>query len=597
MGLRIRQIAALAIVAAAVAAATSLVSAAVLARTMVTNAHNGAELIGRSLYHQASRVIRQHAMVELRAALAEDAGLRSYADAIIGYSTTVLYVAITDADGVVIFHSDPELQDTRLPQTLSLREFSERTALGQLWALNRAKGGLSIDLPFGVEDDSPYGSVQVAVSGLLLKGSLQSAVMVNTAMATAVVLLAFVVSFFLANRLLAPLAALREQLARIDVGADQPSLDLRTTADVDRIAEFFGSLSERLRQHPQDEPSLSLNTLVTGMNDAVVVLGADCTVLTMNDPAGRLFDPRVAVRGRRLETLLPADHPMRQLVHETLERGASEFIGPVPVFDGSETADYMLNANLLSESDHTSGVLVIARDLQRLSRLASQLSYAQKLASLGRLSSGVAHELRNPLNAMTMHLAILRKKMAAGSPDAGRHVAVLEEELGRLDRVVKGFLEFSRPEEIRLQRLDLEEVLEVSVNRMRPRADEQGIEVNVRYDPELPPIIGNFQLLEQAFVNLLTNSCEAMPDGGRIDVSTSRSNGQIVLEIEDSGCGIPQELLPKVFDLYVTTKQDGSGVGLSVVYRIVQLHGGEVQIDSEPGRGTRATISLEVGTL
>ena len=154
MGLRIRQIAALAIVAAAVAAATSLVSAAVLARTMVTNARDGAELIGHSLYHQASRVIRQHAMVELRAALAEDAGLRSYADAIIGYSTTLLYVAITYADDVVLFHSDPELLDARLPETLSLKELSERAALGQLWGLNRAKGGMWIDLPFGVEDDS-----------------------------------------------------------------------------------------------------------------------------------------------------------------------------------------------------------------------------------------------------------------------------------------------------------------------------------------------------------------------------------------------------------------------------------------------------------
>lgn len=598
MEFRGRQIAALAFVAAAVAAATSLVSAALLTRTMVSDARDGAELIGRALYHQASRVIRQHAIVELRDALAEDEGLRSYADAVVGYSPTILYVAITDADSVVIFHSDPERQGATLPAGISLQEFSERTPLRQLWALGWAKGGLVLDQPFSVESDSPYGSVQVAVSALLLKHDLQSAATVNAMLATAVVLFAFIVSLYIANRLLAPLAALRKQLARIDVGQDQPALELRTKADVDRIAEFFGSLSERLGADQQlDESGLSLDTLVTGLDDAVVVLSADCTILSLNEPARRLLDSRTAVPGRRLEELLPEAHPVRRLVDEALERGVSEVIGPVPVSDNGGTTDYLLNATLLRESGRTSGVLVTARDLRHLSHLASQLSYAQKLASLGRLTSGVAHELRNPLNAMTMHLTILRKKIAEGSSDSARHVAVLQEELGRLGRVVKGFLEFSRPEEIQLQRLDLKEVIRVSVNRVRYQTDEHGIVVGVRCDPQLPPVTASFQLLEQAVVNLLTNSCEAMPGGGRIDVSASRSNGQVVLAIEDNGPGIPQELLPKIFNLYVTTKESGSGVGLSLVYRIAQLHGGEARIDSEPGRGTRVTISLKEGTF
>jgi signal transduction histidine kinase len=132
---------------------------------------------------------------------------------------------------------------------------------------------------------------------------------------------------------------------------------------------------------------------------------------------------------------------------------------------------------------------------------------------------------------------------------------------------------------------------------MQHLADEHGISLNFQSGPQLPPIIANFQLLEQAFVNLITNSCEAMPDGGRIDVSTHHSNGHVVLDIADSGPGIPEDLVDKVFDLYVTTKESGSGVGLSLVYRIVQLHGGDVRIESEPGKGTRATITLKESTL
>jgi nitrogen fixation/metabolism regulation signal transduction histidine kinase len=581
-----------------VAAATSLVSAALLARTKVADALEGAEVLSLVLYDQASQVIRQHSMEELRVALATDEGLRSFADAIVGYSPTLLYLAISDVDGVVIFHSDAERQDAPLPPTTSLREFSERSALGQFWGIGRSQDALLYERPFSVEGDKPFGNFQVAVSALLVEKDLMAAVRINTVLATSVVLIAFVVSFYIGNRLLAPLVALRDQLARISVAEDQPSLDVRTEADVGRVAEFFDSLSKRLAaDHRLDESGLSLHTLVTGLNDAVVVLAADRTILSLNESARRLLGSETTLPGQQLEELLAADHPLREVVDEALERGRAEAIKPVPVAETSETVNYMLSANRLSESDRTSGVIVTARDLRQLSRLASQLSYAQKLASLGRLTSGVAHQLRNPLNAMVMHLAILRKKIAANSSDSGRHVAVLEEELGRLDRVVKGFLDFSRPEDIELQRLDVEEVIQVAINRMRHLANEQAISMSFRSDPDLPPITANFQLLEQAFVNLITNSCEAMPDGGRIDVSASRSNGQVVLVIEDSGPGIPEELQEKIFDLYVTTKEGGSGVGLSLVYRIVQLHGGDVRIESEPGRGTRARITLKESTL
>jgi len=455
-----------------------------------------------------------------------------------------------------------------------------------------------LDRQLSVEGDQPFGTVRVAVSAVLLKRDLRAALRVYALLATSIVLVAFLVSFYIANRLLAPLVSLREQLRRFEVGEDQPSLDLQTDADVSRVAEFFDSLSKRLAaDHRLDESGLSLNALVTGLNDAVVVLATDRTILSLNETARRLLDTESSLTGQRLEELVPADHPLRVVVDEALERGSAEAIQPVPIAGESEPVDYLLNAARLSESDRTSGVLVTARDLRRLSHLASQLSYAQKLASLGRLTSGVSHQLRNPLNAMTMHLAILRKKIATGSSDATRHVAVLEEELGRLDRVVKGFLEFSRPEEIVLRRLDVEEVIQVAVNRMQHLADEHGITLNFQSGPQLPPIIANFQLLEQAFVNLITNSCEAMPDGGRIDVSTHCSNGHVVLDIADSGPGIPEDLVDKVFDLYVTTKESGSGVGLSLVYRIVQLHGGDVRIESEPGKGTRATITLKESTL
>ena len=598
MDFRGRQIATLTVVAAAVAVATSLVSATLLARTIVDDAREGAELLARALYHQASRIMRQHPLDELRQALATDEGLRSYSEAVIGYSPTVQYLAISDASGVVIFHSDPTRRGSQQGPTISLESFAGRTPLDQLWALSRARGPLVVDLPFSVEGNAPFGTVHVAVSTVLLKRELVSKVALGALLASGVVLVAFALSFLVANRLLAPIRVLRAQLARIDIGTDQPPLDFSTEADVGRIAEFFDSLSRRLDADQRlGESGLSLKTLITNLNDAVIVLGPDRTILSLNDAARRIFEPKTATSGRTLDELLDRTHPVREVIEEALERGRAESIRSVPMAGNGESISFLLSAKRLSQAERTRGVIATARDLQRLSRLASQLSYAQKLASLGRLTSGVAHELRNPLNAMTMHLVILRKKIAAGSAEAVRHVDVLEEELRRLDRVVKGFLEFSRPEEIELEQLEIDSVLRGAIGRVRPLTEEKGVALELEVQPPLPTIVANSHLLEQAFVNLLKNSYEATPPGGRIEVTASRGETGVDIVIGDTGVGIPNDLLPKIFNLYFTTKEAGSGVGLSLVYRVVQLHGGEVAVDSEPGQGTRVKITLQEGAL
>jgi signal transduction histidine kinase len=597
-GIRGRQIATLTIIVAAVALATSAVSVVLLAQTQVAAARDNAELLAQGLFYQARRVIRQVPPEELPNAFATDRGLHSYAEAVIGYSPTVLYVAIADANDVVIFHSDPLKEGMQADDAEALIEIADRNALLQLWKLGQASGPLVVDKPFSVEGDRPFGTVYVAISGLLLKKQLYKTATINALVAAGVVLLAFGVATYLANRMLAPLDVLRERLASIDVGENQPPLDLRTEEDISRVAEFFDSLGQRLESEQRlDESGLSLNTLLAGMNDAVLVLAADRTILSLNAAAGQLLGAETRP-GRRIDELLATDHPVQVLVDEALTHGRPDTIRTVALTVDEQTVEYLLTAHLLREPTRRSGVLVTARNMQQLSQLASQLSYAQKISSLGRLTSGVAHELRNPLNAMTMHLTILRKKIANGSAEAERHVDVLEEELRRLHRVVKGFLEFSRPDEIELQPVDIKEILGDAVKRVRPLAETNEVEIEIEPQPDLPPIIANFHLLEQAFVNVLTNSCEASPDGGRIHITTGRgADGGIAATVQDSGSGIPPESLAKVFDLYYTTKPEGSGVGLALVYRIAQLHGGDVDVQSEPGAGTRVTISLPGGSV
>jgi PAS domain S-box-containing protein len=594
VGFRGKQIATLTLVAGAVALATSLMNATALARLGVAEIQSRAELLAQTLYHQASRVIREQAGQDIRTALRSNAALRSEVDAMVGYSPTTLYVAITDALGVAILHSDPRQEGVFVETADSLAEFANRSPLSQLWALGRGHQVLEVELPFLV-DGKPFGSIRVAVSTLFLKEELAGAIARNAALAAGVVLLSFIASFYLANRLLAPIEMLRRELARIDTGSEGPPLDLRNEEDVSRVADFFASMSRRLAddRRLRESGEAWLETMLGGFADAVMVVSRERRILSLNHPASELLGRSPSdLQGKPLSEVLPPDDPLQLIVEEAF--AAQQAVGPriVPLRVADREVPHTLTAQRLGEAD-VFGVMVSARDMEKLARLGSHLSYSQKLAALGRLTSGVAHEIKNPLNAMVIHVELLRQKLGKGSPEARGYLDVLEEEIRRLDGVIQGFLKFTRPEELQLEAIRIEEVLSEASRLLVGEVERNGIRMETHIAPDLPQVYGDRELLQQAVLNLLINACEAMPEGGELRLTASHpEEGRVVLDIQDTGVGIEADELPKIFDLYYTTKSRGSGIGLSMVYRIIQLHDGEVKVDSTPGQGTRFTITL-----
>jgi signal transduction histidine kinase len=223
---------------------------------------------------------------------------------------------------------------------------------------------------------------------------------------------------------------------------------------------------------------------------------------------------------------------------------------------------------------------------------------------LGRLMAGVAHEVKNPLNAMTIHLELLKQKLAAVREpitvpavvgaltttrpnDLSKHVNIIADEIKRLDQVVVGFLKFARPDELKLQPVHLASLISEVVSMTAPDAERRGIAIKTECPPSVPEINADPGMLQQALLNLALNACQAMPDGGTLRITCRAAGRQrVAVDVEDTGIGIPPEHLGRIFDLYFTTKEKGSGIGLSMVFRIVQLHDGEVEVQSIPGRGT-----------
>jgi signal transduction histidine kinase len=226
-----------------------------------------------------------------------------------------------------------------------------------------------------------------------------------------------------------------------------------------------------------------------------------------------------------------------------------------------------------------------------LERMASQLDVATRLAAISRLTGGVAHEIKNPLNAIGLRLELLRARLGEPDQELFGEIDVLSKEVHRLDRVVKTFLDFSRPLDVHLQDIDLGVLASEVTEFITPQARLANIEMDFSVPSEPAPMRGDSDLLKQAILNLMTNAMDAMPGGGRLRVRAEKGGDKLILEISDTGSGIPPELRAKVFQLYFTTKPKGTGIGLAMTYRAVQLHNGTISFKSEADSGT--TFRLE----
>ena len=219
---------------------------------------------------------------------------------------------------------------------------------------------------------------------------------------------------------------------------------------------------------------------------------------------------------------------------------------------------------------------------------------SRRIAMVGRLTAGVAHEMKNPLNAMTIHLELLKQKLTSGRP-ALEHAEVIEQEIRRLDQRIQGFLRFVRPEESSFGPVALAPLITSVAHAVQPEAQRAGVAIELGCTDAALYVEGDAAQLRDVFLNLAQNAIQAMPRGGRLSMSCSAmANRRVRVRVEDTGVGIAPENLTKIFELYYTTKERGTGVGLSMVYRTIQIHNGEIDVESTVGVGTTFIIVLPV---
>jgi signal transduction histidine kinase len=238
------------------------------------------------------------------------------------------------------------------------------------------------------------------------------------------------------------------------------------------------------------------------------------------------------------------------------------------------------------------GALVTLHDLESVEEIESELELSRRMAAIGRLTSGVGHEVKNPINAIVVHMELLKNKLGDASGPAMRHLEIIDSEIHRLDRVVQMLVDFSRPVELQLVEQDLRSV----VDDVLSLAIAEFSTHNVTLESFLPskPLIAKVDtdLLKQAALNVILNGAQSMPEGGKLKVVLEEDRKTAVLRVTDQGPGIPEEIREKIFDLYFTTKSTGSGIGLTMTYRILQLHHGSIEVQSSLGGGTEFILRI-----
>jgi signal transduction histidine kinase len=610
LGIKGKQVLGVTLIVGAVAAGLSLMHLARLARVSLDESKSRAELVGKAIFHRAFQAV-EDARDPVQA-LKNDPGLRSIVESSV-YAPNVTFAAIVDTTGVAVVHAFPGQEGRQLPTNENLEDLISSPAWTQLRQIYTEGKTYEYRQPL-LLGDAEFGSIRIGVSTLLIRNDLRASL--GSAVQAALIALAIAVfgAMVLSQILLRPIHVIRSGLTRLGKGEFGVRLDLEADDEFRELGTFFNTVSAQLSA---DRSQIAnLESSFEHLEDAVAIINPNSEVLFANAAAEHLL-PGVAA-GQPLDAVLPADHALRRLAAETLVTRQSR--GPFPAAFAASRGDQgerlILSHPVQDASGALVGVMLIVRNLEYLSQVQSTLRYSRKLAALGRLSAGVAHEVKNPLNAMMIHLELLRQQfqpatfvrrgasresaVAVAAPaapamdtaDALSHVDVIAAEIRRLDEVVQGFIKFTRPEDLKLQSVALSDLFDEVVPILQPEADRAGVQVTVSGEGA-PPVNGDPAMLRQAFLNLGLNACQAMPAGGTLRIACeSVRDRRVRITFTDSGVGIKPEHLKRIFDLYFTTKEKGSGIGLSMVYRTVQMHDGEIEVESTPGLGTTFRLLL-----
>ncbi|MFL6428624.1 MAG: sensor histidine kinase [Acidobacteriaceae bacterium] len=567
----------------------------------------------------------------LRAAVAQalqhDQGLNEQLSAVNRYSPTVYDVAIADSNGRALLSTDPTQDNVDLPK----RENYERLLHGGVFTTVRTFFGppRTYNIVLLLERaHQPFLSVQVGIRTTFLRTVFAPWIWASLTFTGIAILSSLLVAALLANLALQPIEQISLRLDTLEApGFDQdgetlppepaklpppkegagwmrPAATLIRPSSEDavvQVSDKIERIGRRMRNVEEVFSALkeNLDSIMANLQDGILLFTAEGRAALVSDSVERFLGiPRIRLFGGSVNSIFSLETKLGRLVRDAFETGRTLDQEEIETETGRRvqvSLDFVVEQSNFDQDEAPGaslGALLTLHDLESVRELESELELSRRLAAIGRLTSGVGHEVKNPINAIVVHLELLRNKLSGPDARAMRHLEIIESEIQRLDRVVQTLVDFSRPVELQLKEQDLRRI--VSGVLMLASAELETHDVRVSsHMPERPMIAKvDADLIKQAILNVVLNGAQAMAQGGELHVTLREEGRMAAIEIADSGSGIPDDIRAKIFDLYFTTRKDGSGIGLAMTYRIIQLHSGSIDVQSKQNIGSTFTLKL-----
>ncbi len=590
----------------AVVASISVIYVATLTRQVIRQTNDRAEFVAHQAFLQAQQALSDAAArgegpvssspedltAWVRRTIELSSGWNSAVDGALGYTNSIYEITISDRAGMVLVSSDATLPGHPIYQRPGVSALVHSSFLHQLRVLYGPPVSYEVTLPFNLASQ-PFGEIRVAVSTALLRHELSPPLQSAFAFALGAILISSLLAALLSTAALAPLEGIATQLDRISAG-DSDFEPIARADEFGLVSNKISRIGRELRDVREIFSTLrdNLNQIMTNLQDGLLLFNAEGRAVLASPSMGAFLGRQSSqLIGQYASAIFPEGHPIRGALVLRGEHIQAVEEAEVRLESSGTSRRASLSAQAVSEDGTNMGILLTLRDLESMERISSELQVSERLAAFGRVTAGVAHEVKNPLNSMRVWLEVLRSNLPA-EPEPQQAVTMLDGEIERLDRVVKTFLDFSRPVELAWEDAPLEELLEEVLLSARPAIQRAGIALQTHIPRPFPAVRMDRHLIHQALLNLVLNACDAMPAGGRLTITLTQDGEMAEVRVADTGRGIAPENQPKIFQLFFTTRAGGTGMGLANSFRFVQLHNGSIEFQSGSGQGTTFRIRL-----
>jgi PAS domain S-box-containing protein len=544
--------------------------------------------------------------------LQTDANLNDMLESVVGTSFIVYDAAIVDLNGAAILDTRPALNGKPVPDRSPLSVLHDASFRRQMRMIYGPSKVYDASTPLEF-DNQVFGSVRVGVSTVFLRNELTPKLQQALFFCVVSVFCSLVLAALVSNVALGPLKAIARDLDSASGGDPLPDENTRGDDEVGLVSLKIAHLGRRIRDTNEIFTALKDNVeqVMTKMQDGLMLFTRDKRVVLVSASAEKFLGrPRREILGRTADEIFSDGSVLGAVVLPSFQKQRPLVQYEFEAVDGRRV---QVSLDFIQEKGTPIGALLTMRDSESAHRIENEIEISRRLSASGRLTRGVAHEVKNPINAIVLHLQLLQNKMQQDDPEARRHMDIIGNEIHRLDRVVQILVDFTRPRDLRLEDVDLRTILESVAVLAAPDAARHRVHIVLELPGETvetglapsqaadstPPagallVHVDADLMKQAILNLVLNGVQSMSAGGTLTLKARRDEEMILAEVLDQGSGIPPEAQEKIFELYYTTKGDegGSGIGLAQTYQIMQWHYGSVEFDSIVGAGTTFRLRL-----